>query len=346
MAPSTSESILTRVRRSCAAQVAHEDCAVAVNADKVRAFLDELDWQQYADLAQPQRFPLNFKSLQDEINFLTLYSLLNFGSGFRKDLHKYCDRGAAETILFGLLGMYIDVPRLDAEFMAKISIDVLANYFSLPLDRDEELSTGIYISKPGPLRPFAEMLHNVFTECGQKLQEKNLEDFGAFVLANLHADGSDCSSAAFLVTQLVEAFPAFDDHQVSRGNECFILKRAQLTVGELYRRFHETHPELDFEDIRELTAFSDNVLPCVLRALGILEYSSDLSMIVDSGEELQAGDWECDLRAAAIVACEQIVAESKGRVTTIELDYYLWRVGKDPRFRGLERHATRNTFFY
>lgn len=44
--------------------------------------------------------------------------------------------------------MYITEPRLDASFFTNVSIDVLANYFSIPLDRDEELSQGIYISKP------------------------------------------------------------------------------------------------------------------------------------------------------------------------------------------------------
>jgi hypothetical protein len=44
--------------------------------------------------------------------------------------------------------MYISAPQLDANFLRSMSLDVAANFFSLPLDRDEELSTGIYISKP------------------------------------------------------------------------------------------------------------------------------------------------------------------------------------------------------
>lgn len=44
--------------------------------------------------------------------------------------------------------MYISVPKLDGKFLSGLSLDVVANYFSLPLERDEELSPGIYISKP------------------------------------------------------------------------------------------------------------------------------------------------------------------------------------------------------
>lgn len=59
-----------RVRASCAKLVARERSAVRVNADKVREFTDALDWTEFESLAVPDRFPLNFRSRQDEINFL------------------------------------------------------------------------------------------------------------------------------------------------------------------------------------------------------------------------------------------------------------------------------------
>lgn len=48
--------------------------------------------------------------------------------------------------------MYISVPALSSEYMQSVSIDVVANFFSIPLERDEELSTGIYIAKPVRVR--------------------------------------------------------------------------------------------------------------------------------------------------------------------------------------------------
>lgn len=75
MAPShdSRANVLTQVRRSCEQLLAHEDAAVRVNDEKIRLFLQELDWQQFATLAEPLRFPLNFRSTQDEINFLSEY---------------------------------------------------------------------------------------------------------------------------------------------------------------------------------------------------------------------------------------------------------------------------------
>ncbi|OWZ15910.1 hypothetical protein PHMEG_00010368 [Phytophthora megakarya] len=332
--------------------------------DQVRAFVEGLDAKEFEQFAQPTTFPLNFRSQQDEINFLTLYGLLNFGSGFRKDLHKYTERGASDTIVFGLIGMYISVPKLDAQFMQNVSIDLVASYFSLPLEKDEEVSPGIYMAKPGPLKPLAVMIQKasnictfrILTESGQKLIDLKMEDFGAFVLANISRKGIDeleeketvspRASAAHLVDQFVAAFPGFDDHYEFHSEKVYLLKRAQLAVACIHRRFKDSDPKLTFADINELTALSDNVLPCVLHAVGVLEYDAELEDRINRGEELPVSQQECELRAAALVACDQIVAESKGRLGTLELDFYLWRVGKEDRFRGLERHATRDTFFY
>ena len=50
--------------------------------------------------------------------------------------------------MFGLIGMYISVPKLDAGFLQHVSVDRVASYFGIPLERDEEVSRGIYMAKP------------------------------------------------------------------------------------------------------------------------------------------------------------------------------------------------------
>lgn len=76
------------------------------------------------------------------------------------------------------------------------------------------------------------------------------------------------------------------------------------------------------------------------------QYSPELAQAVDRGEHLPAGAWECEIRAGAVVAAAKICAASGGRIAVDDLDWYLWRAGKEPAYRGLERHATRDTFFY
>lgn len=72
------------------------------------------------------------------------------------------------------------------------------------------------------------------------------------------------------------------------------------------------------------------------------QYSTELAAHVDSGKELLAGDWECDIRAGAVVACDRMVAESKGRINILDLDTYLWRIGTWPYLLVLVSHHERN----
>ncbi|KAF0730685.1 hypothetical protein AaE_009304 [Aphanomyces astaci] len=179
---STLRYIPTNVRDSCTAYMQHQAKHVTINEANIATFVAGLDRSQFDKLGEPIRYPLSFKSVDEEVNFLgnprdALVDLLNFGSGYRKLLHQYCDRvghvhlecdvvnkwcspsirrarndGEMQprlpVLMFGVIGMYISSPCLDAKTLRGLSLDSVANYFSIPLDRDEELSTGIYISKP------------------------------------------------------------------------------------------------------------------------------------------------------------------------------------------------------
>lgn len=79
--------------------------------------------------------------------------------------------------------------------------------------------------------------------------------------------------------------------------------------------------------------------------------SDKLANIVDNGNELEIGEMEIELRICAIEACEQIVKAvhdtyPNQHFSCLELDYFLWTIGKDPEYRSLERHYTRGTIFY
>lgn len=73
MAPTsaTSEPLLLRVHSSCEKLLAHEDTAVRVVDAAVAHFVESLDDAKFASLAGPDRFPLNFRSPQEEIGFLS-----------------------------------------------------------------------------------------------------------------------------------------------------------------------------------------------------------------------------------------------------------------------------------
>lgn len=87
----------------------------------------------------------------------------------------------------------------------------------------------------------------------------------------------------------------------------------------------------------------------MLRKSGVLTFSAELAGQIDSRVDIPAGAVECEIRAAALVACEDIVAASAATPTplnAVDLDYYLWALGKEGDYRSFERHATKDTSFY
>lgn len=110
----------------------------------------------------------------------------------------------------------------------------------------------------------------------------------------------------------------------------------------------------NFSDMDSLTVFSDNVLPAVLRAKGVLRYSPSLAALIDSDKPVSDREQEASIRAAAVVACERIVEQFNAhhaasgdapRLNAVLLDYHLWQLGKEPDMRKLARHATHSAFY-
>merc|ERR1711908_68341 len=106
-------------------------------------------------------------------------------------------------------------------------------------------------------------------------------------------------SAAPLVGTLTEYIPGFADtavysHRgaaddscsaVSHGLDVAFHKKAQVFTVELWRRFREEQPKLfDFKDIDCLTVGADNVLPAVLRELGIISVEASIARAIDAKE--------------------------------------------------------------
>jgi hypothetical protein len=81
------------VRTSCCSFV--EKSAVKISPKGIEDFLNKLDKLQYQELAYDTtiKMPLKFQTIEEEVNFITVIDLLNFGSGYRVPLHELADRG-------------------------------------------------------------------------------------------------------------------------------------------------------------------------------------------------------------------------------------------------------------
>ena len=114
---------------------------------------------------------------------------------------------------------------------------------------------------------------------------------------------------------VVESFPGL-------AQDMF-LKRASLFFMMLFRRMvwfkHSIH---------KLPIPADYQIPKILESEGCIQYSSKLKNDITEGKLIPKGSlMECEIRAASIIACQQI---SQGcNVTMCAVDDYIWMHRKE-----------------
>jgi hypothetical protein len=160
------------------------------------------------------------------------------------------------------------------------------------------------------------------------LYAEALRQLGSF-LGDRHPLELVGDSAEALASSLV-AMPFFDD----RG----FWKRAQITANDL-----QLAGIADFADIDRLTIFADNLVPHVLRVDGVLRYDPAVAAHIDSGQLLEPGEQEREIRACAVHACE-LIAPRLGVPPRI-LDVWLWNRGQGERYKSIPRHRTRTVYY-
>ena len=322
----------------------------------------------------PRPFPLRF-SLSSSINFHCLLSFLQFGSGYRTLLHSLTSRGASDTVTYGVIGIFLSQNAITADYLANLSVAGVADVFRLPIHEEFEVQKAVYSERPNGLYPLADDIRRVCNECGAVLRSLQCNDFAEFVLRSyMPHTPQGPESAASLLTRLITHFPSLRDQYVlSPSSSVYLFKRAQLLVYELALHHSPAFPagaspksELLAYDVDSLSAFADNVLPCVLHAEGVLEYSERLAGMIDRGEEVRDERLQAELRGMSVVAVDEMVAlwneqlttgngegevkESKDgmeRMSAAQMDCWLWSVaGKEERMRQRPRHASRHTVFY
>jgi len=159
-----------------------------------------------------------------------------------------------------------------------------------------------------------------------------LRDLGRFLDARRSTEvvAEAEGSAERLASMLAAGMPFFDD--------AGFWKRAQIAANDL-----ALAGVADFHDLDRLTIFADNLVPHVLRVDGVLVYDVALAARIDSGELLEPGGEEREIRGCAVHACE-LLSERLG-IPARHIDAALWNRGQDPMYKAVPRHRCRTVFY-
>ena len=82
-----------------------------------------------------------------------------------------------------------------------------------------------------------------------------------------------------LVERLVRDFKRFDDHSILENEKVYFLKLAQLAFWGIQRELSKRY--FHIEDMENMTAFADYIIPVALESFGIVKYSSGLKEKID-----------------------------------------------------------------
>ena len=149
-----------------------------------------------------------------------------------------------------------------------------------------------------------------------------------------------------LLKYIVSEFRYFDDSSIYKGKRIEFNKRATLLVNDLYYMSSTIHNNL--KNVNNLTGCADYGIPRTLRTYGILEYSEELSNIVDNEIELKHdSNMEIEIRANMLYVLELIKEklENEGiKINSIELDNVIWHISRKKKNVGSCHHTI--TIFY
>lgn len=152
--------------------------------------------------------PLKFSSPLDELNVISILSLLNFGSGYRVPLHVETGRGAWDNIRLLIFSMYIGSTEddlLSAKGMQRLSESKIAELMrvNVYIEKPHENIPGVTVGElGGPLYELVKLISGVLVTTGELLEKAGYPSLGAFVVEALK-EGAGKTNAVEVVLDRV-----------------------------------------------------------------------------------------------------------------------------------------------
>ncbi len=298
------------------------------------------------------RPPIRFDDTPEELTYMALASLLDFGSGWDPLLAAKGGRSAGEAVEFAVLGLAMQGDMPDAAKMAEFQRWEVSGCFNLDASEEREVMPGVTMTSPGPLAPFLGTIQRVINETGAALVDAGHASLGDAVAAAADVAGG---SAAMFIERLAASVPGFEDRWESEDGRLVVWHRkAQQLAGRLHARFARSDTRFDFSaDVARLTLDSGAPMAAVLVGEGVLCLEGDLAAAVAEGSDVGGTEAEVALRAATVEAgrrvCEAMAvagAEVAPREVSVFLQREAERRGEGGEARAASVAVNRSTVAY
>lgn len=316
--------LFDRIRLACA-EVTGRARAVRIDVDGLESLAERLTRERpLAPGIDPAHHHLGEPS--STVAFVITLNAVNFGSGYFPHLRKRPGLSGYLTLSTWLREHFESEGPWSAEDLLRLTAADCARVFG----QDSE--------------PVVDELMGLFARALGDLGRFLLEDHeGRFEGPVEAAEGS----AEGLVRELAR-MELYRDEARYGELEVPFYKRAQITCLDLATALGGKQLG-HFRDLDRLTLFADNLVPHVLRMLGVLSYHPGLALRIEAGELIESRSHEeVEIRAVALHAVERLSESCRRRgfeVRPHQLDGILWTLGQRPEIKARPRHRTRCTFY-
>lgn len=147
-----------------------------------------------------------------------------------------------------------------------------------------------------------------------------------------------------LLDYIINHFSYFDDESIYNGDKVYFYKRAQLLTSDiLHVREIVEKVKVDYS---HLVGCADYKIPQVMRNLDMLEYSDELSKLVDNKVNLKYGsEMEVEIRANDLVVIDYIAKKLNNKVSRMDINDYIWLLGQNKSKNDKPYHRTLTIYY-
>jgi len=301
---------------------------VKINKTKIKEFCKTFNKSHINHWINKSPFDLKTLNEKDRLHFLLIFNSISFcyWKEPKWTMEYKSEKFDGAWGMMATLGKSIEnnIPILDMKYLSNIN------------EREFEKITKANIRIP----LFEERLKTL-REISSVLVNKFKGDF-----SNLIKEAD--KDVIKLLDLLIINFPSFNDYSLYKGKKVYFYKRAQLLISDIFQAF-DGKIYGNFKNPEELTACADYKLPMVLRRLGILEYSKELTKKIDNKVEIiKDSKEEIEIRSNTIWANEFIKQELKKsilNINSININDHLWLLGQIKYPDGKPYHLTKTTAY-
>ena len=296
---------------------------VKINYAKIKELIDELLVFDNVHYLTKVPYSVYAMSTKDIVNFLLIYDSIDFSfwgnPKWTIDANdKYLDGGIA--LLHCLFNL----------FDGHDSLEVYQKLEHMTLEEFKEILKG------NVTIPLLEERYNIVTNIAKIVNNKMNGNFYNYI-SNLTKDED-------IFKVILENFVNFDDTRTYKGQTIYFYKLAQLLTSDILHVIQ--NKEKIKVDYPNLVGCADYKIPQVMQGLGILEYDSELSSLLESKTKIEENsEYEVEIRASMIIVINHIWEQIDKKIDRIDINDFIWSKGQDKTKKYKPYHLTRTTSY-